>query len=118
VEEGESFQERHSHVGPGGTQEYSSFLVVEESEVGGQHFILERCCHWGIPLSLTVVGIVRLTRWGLVHWGPNGEGQRSLRRTRSSGSNRNCYGVGQDLVCLLSEKFPEEVNVKKIKGVC
>jgi hypothetical protein len=49
-------------VGPSGTQEYSSFLVVEESEVGGQCFILERCCHWGIPLSLTAVGIVRMTR--------------------------------------------------------
>jgi hypothetical protein len=35
------------------------FSVVEESEVGGQCFILERCCHWGIPLSLTAVGIVR-----------------------------------------------------------
>jgi hypothetical protein len=34
-------------VGPRGTQEYSSFGVVEESEVGGQCFILERCCHWG-----------------------------------------------------------------------
>jgi hypothetical protein len=35
-------QERRSHVWPSGTQEYSSFLVVEESEVGGQCFILER----------------------------------------------------------------------------
>jgi hypothetical protein len=30
--------------------------------------------------------------------------------------NRNCYGallgVGQDLVCMLSKKFPEEVKIK------
>jgi hypothetical protein len=62
VEEGECLQERRSHVGPSGTKEYSSFAVVEESEVGGQCFILERCCHWGIPLSLTAAGIVRMTR--------------------------------------------------------
>jgi hypothetical protein len=49
-------------VGPSGTQEYLSFAVVEEPEVGGQCFILERCSHWGIPLSLTVVSIVRMTR--------------------------------------------------------
>jgi hypothetical protein len=60
VEEGESLQERRSHVRPSGMEEYSSFTVVEESEVGRQCFILERCCHWGIPLSLTVVGIVRI----------------------------------------------------------
>jgi hypothetical protein len=46
VEEGESLQGRRSRVGPSGMQEYSSFAVVEEPEVGGQHFILERCCHW------------------------------------------------------------------------
>jgi hypothetical protein len=86
VEEGENLQVRHSHVGPSGKQEYSSsFLIVEESEIGGQCFILERCCHWGVLLSLTVVGIVRMTRWGLAHWGPSGEGRRSLRRTRSPG---------------------------------
>jgi hypothetical protein len=28
-------------VGPSGMQEYSSFAVVEESEVSGQRFILE-----------------------------------------------------------------------------
>jgi hypothetical protein len=49
-------------VGPSGMQEYSSFAVMEESEVGGQCFILESCCDWGIPLSLTAVGIVRMTR--------------------------------------------------------
>jgi hypothetical protein len=58
----EGLKGRCSHMGPSSTQEYSSFLVVEESEVGGQCFILERCCHWGIPLSLTAVGIVRMTR--------------------------------------------------------
>jgi hypothetical protein len=62
VEEGESLQERRSRMGPSGMQEYSSFAGVEESEVGGQCFILERCCHWGIPLSLTAVDIVRMTR--------------------------------------------------------
>jgi hypothetical protein len=51
VEEGESLQGRRSSVGLSGTQEYSSFAVVEESEVGRQCFILERCCHWGVPLS-------------------------------------------------------------------
>jgi hypothetical protein len=45
-------------------QKYSSFAVMEESEVGGQCFILERCCHWGIPLSLTAVGVVRTIKWG------------------------------------------------------
>jgi hypothetical protein len=62
MEKGESLQEGDSHVGLSGMQEYSSFIVMEEPEVGGQCFILERCCHWGIPLSLTVVGIVRMTR--------------------------------------------------------
>jgi hypothetical protein len=52
VEEGESLQKKHSRLGPSGTQEYSSFLVVEESEVGGQCFILERYCHWGGPIEL------------------------------------------------------------------
>jgi hypothetical protein len=33
-------------------QEYSSFAVVEEPEVGRQCFILERCCHWGGPIEL------------------------------------------------------------------
>jgi hypothetical protein len=56
VEEGESLQERRSHVGPSGTQEYSSFLVVEESEVGGKYFILERCCQWGNPIKLDSSG--------------------------------------------------------------
>jgi hypothetical protein len=26
--------------------------------------------------------------------------------------NRNCYRVGQDLVCMLSEKFPEKVKIR------
>jgi hypothetical protein len=60
VEEGEGLQERRSCVGPSGAQEYSSFAVVEQSEVGGECFILERCCHWGFPLSLSAVGIVRI----------------------------------------------------------
>jgi hypothetical protein len=49
-------------VGPSGTREYSSFVAVGESEVGGQCFILRRCCHWRIPLSLTAVGNVRSTK--------------------------------------------------------
>jgi hypothetical protein len=49
-------------VGPSSTQDYSSFAVVEKAEIGGQYFILERCCHWGIPLSLTAVDVVRMTR--------------------------------------------------------
>jgi hypothetical protein len=49
-------------VGPSGMQEYSSFAVMEESKVGGQHFILERCCHCQAPLSWTAVDVVRMTR--------------------------------------------------------
>jgi hypothetical protein len=26
--------------------------------------------------------------------------------------NRNCYRVEQDLVCMLSEKFPEKVKIR------
>jgi hypothetical protein len=26
--------------------------------------------------------------------------------------NRNCYKVGQDLVCMFSEKFPEKVKIR------
>jgi hypothetical protein len=43
-------------MGPRSTQEYSSFAVVAESEVDGQCFILERCCHWGIPIELDSSG--------------------------------------------------------------
>jgi hypothetical protein len=42
--------------GPVGMQEYSSFAVVEEPEFGGQRFILERCCHWGVLLSFDSCG--------------------------------------------------------------
>jgi hypothetical protein len=49
-------------MGLSNTQEYSSFAVVEKSEVGGQCFILGRFCHWGITLSFTVVGVVSMTR--------------------------------------------------------
>jgi hypothetical protein len=79
-------------MGPSGTQEYSSFDVMEESEVDGQCFILESCCHWGILLSLTEVGVVRMTRWGLVHRGPSGDDRRSLR-TRSSGLTEVVMGL-------------------------
>jgi hypothetical protein len=51
-EEGESLRERRSCMGPSSMQEYSSFAVMEESEVGGQCFILQRCCHWGGPVEL------------------------------------------------------------------
>jgi hypothetical protein len=85
IKESEVLLESPIHVWPSGTQDYSSFVAVGEPEVGGQRFILERCCHWGIPLSLTAVGIVRITRCGPVHRGPKGEGQRSFRRTRSPG---------------------------------
>jgi hypothetical protein len=61
-ERGESLWERCSRMGPSSMQEYSFFAVKEESGVGGQCFILERCCHWGIPLSLTAVDVVRMTR--------------------------------------------------------
>jgi hypothetical protein len=27
--------------------------------------------------------------------------------------NRNCYRVGQDLVCMLSEKFPEKIKIRE-----
>jgi hypothetical protein len=45
-----------------GMQEDSSFVVVEDPEVGGRCFFLERCYQWGIPLGLTAVDIVRMTR--------------------------------------------------------
>jgi hypothetical protein len=32
--------------------------------------------------------------------------------------NRNCYGVGQDLVCMLSEKFPEKVKISQPEEQC
>jgi hypothetical protein len=48
-------------------QEYSSLGAVGESEVGGQCFTLERCYYWGITLSLTAIGVVRMTRCGPVH---------------------------------------------------
>jgi hypothetical protein len=49
----------------------------------------------GIPLSLTAVGVMRMTRWGLVHRGPNGEGRRSFRRRRSPGLTEIVTGWGR-----------------------
>jgi hypothetical protein len=36
----------------------------QESSISHLHFsnFLERCHHWGIPLSLTAVGVMRMTR--------------------------------------------------------
>jgi hypothetical protein len=38
---------------------------------------------------------------------PNGEGRRSFLENKMPWFNRNCYRLGKDLVCMLSEKFPE-----------
>jgi hypothetical protein len=78
-------------MGPSGTQEYSSFAVVEESEVGGHYFILERCCHWGGPFELDSGGHCEddQMRAGLPRsqW----RGSRILEENKISWFNRNCY---------------------------
>jgi hypothetical protein len=62
-------------VGPSGTQQYSSFAVVKESEVGGPCFILERCCHWGGPIELDSSECCENDQmWAGLHLQPNGEG--------------------------------------------
>jgi hypothetical protein len=62
-------------------------------------------------LSLTAVGVV--SRRGLVNQSPNGEGRRSFRR-KIPWFNRNCYRVGQDLVCMFFEKFREKVKIRQV----
>jgi hypothetical protein len=37
-------------------------------------------------------------------------GRRSFLENKMPWFNRNCYRVGQDLVCMLSEKFPEKAG--------
>jgi hypothetical protein len=69
--------------------------TVKCSLEDSKSLFLKRCCHWGIPLSLTAVGVVRKTRWGLVHRSPNGEGRRSFRRTRSPGLTEIVIGWGR-----------------------
>jgi hypothetical protein len=118
VEEGESLQERCSHMGPSGTQEYSSFAVVEESEVGEQCFILERCCHWGVLLSFDSGGHCEDNQMSAGPLRSKWRRLKVLEENKIPWFNRNCYralwGVGQDLVCLLSEKFLEEVKIRWI----
>jgi hypothetical protein len=53
---------------------------------------------------------IELDSSGLVHQSPNGEGRRSFLEKKMPWFNRNCYRVGQDLVCMLSENFPEKAD--------
>jgi hypothetical protein len=39
-------------------------------------------------------------------------GQKILQENKISWLNRSCPRVGQDLVCMLSEKFPEKVKIR------
>jgi hypothetical protein len=39
-------------------------------------------------------------------------GSKILEENKIPWFNRNCYRVGQDLVHMLSEKFPEEVKIR------
>jgi hypothetical protein len=41
-------------------------------------------------------------------------GSNILEENKIPWFNRSCYRVGQDLVCMLSEKFPEKVKVRQI----
>jgi hypothetical protein len=91
VEEGESLQERHSHMGPSSTQEYSSFAVVEESEV----FYPWKVLPLGDPVEPDSGGRCEDDQMGPVHWGPNREGRRSFRRTSSPGLIEIVIGWGR-----------------------
>jgi hypothetical protein len=39
-------------------------------------------------------------------------GPKILSENKIPWFNRNCYRVGQNLVCMLSEKFPEKVKIR------
>jgi hypothetical protein len=92
-EEGESLWERHSRVGPSSTQEYSSFAVVEEPEVGGQHFILERCCHWGVLLRFDSGGCCEDDQMRAGPPRSQWRGSKILVENKIPWFNRNCYGT-------------------------
>jgi hypothetical protein len=89
----ESLQERCSHVGPSSMQEYSSFAVVEESEVGGQHFILERCCHWEAPVELDSGGHCEDDQMRRGPLESQWRGSKILEENKIPWYNRNCYRV-------------------------
>jgi hypothetical protein len=40
------------------------------------------------------------------------EGRRSFEENKIPWINRNCYRVGQDLVCMFFEKFVEKVKIR------
>jgi hypothetical protein len=60
-------------VGPSGMQQYSSFAVVEEPEVGGQYFILESTATGGVLLSFDNGGHCEDDQMMVGPLGPNGE---------------------------------------------
>jgi hypothetical protein len=91
VEKGESLQERCSCVGPSGTQEYSSFAVVEESKVGGQCFILKRCCHWGGPIELDSGGHCEDDQMRASPVRSQHRGSKILEENKIPWFNRSCY---------------------------
>jgi hypothetical protein len=94
----ESLQGRRSCLGPSGTQEYSSFLVVEESEVGGQCFILERCCH-GDPVELDSSGRCEDDQMRANPMRSQRRGSKILLLVRLSCSPLRC-GTGSGLLVL------------------
>jgi hypothetical protein len=83
-------------VGPSGMQECSSFAVVEESEVGGQCFILERCCHWRVLLSFDSGGHCEDCEDDQMSAGPlrsQWRGLKILEENKIPWFNRSCYGA-------------------------
>jgi hypothetical protein len=83
-------------VGPSGMQQYSSFAVVEEPEVGGQYFILESTATGGVLLSFDNGGHCEDDQMMVGPLGPNGEDRRSLRRTRTPGLTENVTGPSEE----------------------
>jgi hypothetical protein len=78
-------------VGPSGMQEYSSFAVVEESEVGGQRFILEMCCHWGVLLNFDSGGHCEGDHMRTGPLRSQWRGSKILEENQIPWFNRNCY---------------------------
>jgi hypothetical protein len=75
-------------------------------------FILEKCCLWGDPIELDRGGHCEDDQ---MRSGPprsQWRGSKILEENKSPWLNKNCYRVGQDLVCMLSVKFLEEVKIR------
>jgi hypothetical protein len=78
-------------VEPRGTQKYSSFAVVEESEVGGQCFILEGCFHWGVLLSFDSSGSCEDDQMRVGPLRSQWRGLKIREKNKNPLFNRNCY---------------------------